>query len=135
MSLEELLRSRVIRRIRPNQALAVSTLKHAFRDIDTAKTLVEGRKFDWSLAVSYNAMLLAGRSLMFNQEYRPSSTEGHVAVVRFLQASLGVDDRLITILNQMRQKRHRVVYEEMDIVSEGEANQALKWAREFATRI
>lgn len=135
MSLEELLRSRVIRRIRPNQALAVSTLKHAFRDIDTAKTLVEGRKFDWSLAVSYNAMLLAGRSLMFNQGYRPSSTEGHVAVVRFLQASLGVNDRLITILNQMRQKRHRVVYEEMDIVSEGEANQALKWAREFATRI
>lgn len=35
----------------------------------------------------------------------------------------------------MRKKRHRIVYEEMDIVSEDEAGQALKWAEEFVNRI
>ncbi len=66
MSLEELLRSRIIRRTRPNRRLAVRLLIHARRDIDTARMLMENKKFDWSLTVSYNAMLLAGRALMFN---------------------------------------------------------------------
>lgn len=137
MNLEELLRSRIIRRIRPNHRLAISTLRRAWRDADTAKTLIENKKSDWSLAVSYNAMLQAGRALMFNRGYRPSSTEGHVAVMKFLQASFGteISDDMIMVLNSMRKKRHRIVYEEMDIVSEGEANQALRWAEEFVKRI
>ncbi len=137
MSLGELLRSRTILKIRPNHRLAVSSLRHARRDIDTAKILIENRRFDWSLAVSYNAMLLAGRALMFDQGYRPSSTEGHVAVVKFLRASLGteVSDRMVMIMNGMRKKRHRVVYEAMDIVSEREAEQAVQWAEQFTKRI
>jgi uncharacterized protein (UPF0332 family) len=31
----------------------------------------------------------------------------------------------------MRKKRHRVVYEEPDIVSKDEARQSIKWAEEF----
>lgn len=137
MSLEELLRNRVIIRIKPNHNLALNSIKRAGRDIGTAKILIKNKKFDWSLAVSYNAMLLAGRALMFDQGYRPSSTEGHVAVVKFLHASLGaeVSDRMIMVMNGMRKKRHRVVYEEMDIVSEGEAEQAVKWAEEFVGKI
>ena len=137
MNLEDLLRSRIIMRTKPNRRLAVNSLMRARRDIETARTLIENKKLDWSLAVSYNAMLLAGRGLMFDQGYRPSSTEGHVAVVKFLHVSLGteVSDRLVMVLNGMRKKRHRIVYEEMDVVSEDEAEQALKWAEEFVNRI
>jgi len=39
------------------------------------------------------------------------------------------------VMNGMRKKRHRVVYEEMDIVSEDEAEQAVRWAEEFIDRI
>ena len=99
--------------------------------------MIANSKFDWSLAVSYNAMLTAGRALMFERGYRPSSTEGHAAVVRFLHAALGNEakDRATMIMNGMRKKRHRIVYEEMDIVSEDEAEQAVKWAEEFVKRI
>ncbi len=137
MSLEELLRSRAIRRIGPNRRLALNSLKRARRDMDTARTLIRSRRFDWSLVISYNAMLLAGRALMFDRGYRPSSIEGHVAVVRFLQALLGteVSDRMVMVLNGMRKKRHRIVYEEMDIVSKDEAEQAVKWAEEFVNGI
>ena len=136
MSLEELLRSRIVRKERPNHMLAVNSIRCACRDIDTAKMLFANDKFDWALAVSYNAMLVAGRGLMFNQGYRPSSTEGHVAVVKFLHAILGTEasDRIVMMMNGMRKKRHRVVYEEMDIVSEDEAEQAVKWAEEFVKR-
>ena len=137
MSLEELLRSRVIRRIKPDHNLALKSLKRARRDIDTAKTLISNEKLDWSLAISYNAMLAAARAFMFEKGYRPSSTEGHVAVVRFLQATLGTEasNRMITIMNGMRKKRHRIVYEEIDIVSEDEARQTVKWAEEFVLMI
>ncbi len=134
--MEELLRDRVVRRIRPDRKLALASLRRAGRDLDTAKTLLEQSRLDWSLAISYNAMLQAGRALMFGRGYRPSSIEGHAAVVRFLQASFGreVGDRMIIAFNGMRKKRHRVVYEEADIVSRDEAEQGLRWAREFVKK-
>ena len=89
MSLEELLRNRIIRRIKPDHNLALKSIRRAQRDTDTAKTLIANNKFDWSLAASYNAMLSAGRAFMFDKGFRPSSTEGHVAVVKFLQVTLG----------------------------------------------
>lgn len=133
MSLEELLRDRVIRKIKPDRKLALKSLEHAKNDIETAKILIDNERFDWALAVAYNAMLQAGRALMFSKGYRPSSTEGHVAVVKFLQATLGkeIGERAIIMMNGTRKKRHRVVYEEVDIVSEGEAEQAVAWAEEL----
>jgi len=137
LSLDELLRSRVIRKIRPNPELAINTVRRANRDIDTAKMLISNKKFDWSLAVAYNAMLTAGRALMFDRGYRPSSMEGHIAVVKFLRISLRIDvsDRMVMVMDSMRKKRHRIVYEEMDIVSEVEAEQAVRWAEEFVKKI
>jgi uncharacterized protein (UPF0332 family) len=124
-------------RIMPDRKLALNSIKRARRDIDTAKTLISNERFDWALAVSYNAMLTAGRALMFDRGYRPSSTEGHLAVVKFLSVMLGaeVGERMVTIMNNMRKKRHRIVYEEMDIVSMGEAEQAIRWTKEFVDTI
>jgi len=137
MSLEELLRSRAISRIKPNHNLALGAIRRAKRDVDTARTLIENKKFDWSLAVAYNAMLQAGRALMFEKGYRPSSSEGHAAVVKFLHATFGteVGDRMVMVMNGMRKKRHRIVYEEMDVVSKDEAERAVKWAEEFVNMI
>jgi len=124
-------------RIKPNHSLALNSIRRARRDLDTAKTLIASQKLDWCVAVSYNAMLVAGRAIMFDQGYRPSSTEGHVAVVRFLQATLGTEasQRMIMTMNGMRKKRHRIVYEEMDIVSLNEAQQAVRWAEKFVKTI
>ena len=82
-------------------------------------------------------MLLAGRALMLDRGYRPSTTKGHVAVVNFLHATLGTgtSGRLIIVMNGMRKKRHRIIYEEMDIVSKDEAEQAVRWAEEFVNRV
>jgi len=61
----------------------------------------------------------------------------HVAVVKFLHISFGkeVSNRMIMFLNGMRKKRHRVVYEEMDIVSKSEAERALGWTIEFVNGV
>jgi uncharacterized protein (UPF0332 family) len=46
-----------------------------------------------------------------------------------------LSDRMVMVMNGMRKKRHRIVYEEMDIVSEDEAEQAVRWAEEFVNMI
>ena len=131
------MRSRVIRGMKPNRKLALISLRHARSDIETAKTLIEHKKYDWSLAISYNAMLVAGRALMFSKGYRPSTTEGHIAVVKLLQATSDIEasERMSMAMNGMRKKRHRVVYEETDTVSEEEARQAIRWGEEFLGRV
>jgi len=57
--------------------------------------------------------------------------------VKFLRVSFGkeVSGKMIMLLNGMRKKRHRVVYEEMDIVSKSEAEQALRWTGDFVNRV
>jgi hypothetical protein len=42
---------------------------------------------------------------------------------------------MIMVMNGMRKKRHRIVCEEMDIVSSDEAEQAVRWAEEFVSMI
>lgn len=74
---------------------------------------------------------------MLDKGYRPSSQEEHVAVTRFLEATLDTEtsDRMITAMNGMRKKRHRIVYEEMDIISNDEAKQAIIRAEEFVKTV
>lgn len=82
-------------------------------------------------------MLGAARALMLSGGYRPSSSEGHVAVVRFMEAASSDGEmlRFTGILDRLRRKRHRVVYEEYDITTGNEAAQALEWAGSFVEKI
>lgn len=60
-----------------------------------------------------------------------------MAVVKFLSIALGAEasERMVMIMNGMRKKRHRIVYEEMDMVTEKEAKQAIDWTEEFVSII
>ena len=80
-------------------------------------------------------MLTAARGLMNKMGYRPSSSDGHVAVVRFLEAKeIGEDIRSFAgIIDRMRRTRHRIMYDEYDIITEKTALQAYEWAKKFAS--
>jgi len=136
MSLDELLRNRIIQRIKPDKKLAKRNLKIASRDLTAAKHLLSQENYDWTLSIAYNAMLQAGRALMFLEGYRPSTQFGHIAVVRYLRAAFReqITERIIDVFDQMRRKRHRAVYEAVDIVSRSEAENATRWAHEFVNK-
>ena len=82
-------------------------------------------------------MLQAGRAVMFSMGYRPSSSHGHLAVIKFLHAIKAnkISDRLVVFLDRTRKKRHRIVYEDPEITSESEAEECLGWAEEFVTKV
>ena len=60
-----------------------------------------------------------------------------MAVVKFLSIALGAEasERMLMIMNGMRKKRHGIVFEEMDMVTEKEAKRAIDWTEEFVSII
>ncbi|NCN64684.1 MAG: hypothetical protein GW779_03715 [Candidatus Altiarchaeum hamiconexum] len=82
-------------------------------------------------------MLQAGRALMFSRVYRPKGEYKHLAVVEFVRSKFSDEfaDEMLFIFNKTRRKRHIVVYEKVDIVSEEEAKNTIKWAEEFIEKV
>jgi len=136
MSLDDLLREGAVERVDANRKHAEDTLRLAQRDIKVAGDNLRDGNYDWVLAISYNAMLSAARALMTSQGYRPSGESKHVSVVRFIEETLGGGhENMVLTLDRLRKRRHKVVYDIPDTVSENEARQSLKTAEEFMKKI
>lgn len=120
-------------RIPKDRALSDNAMRLAERDLKTAGDVFKSKDFDWSFSIAYNAMLQAGRALMFSEGYRPKGEAGHVSVVEFVKERFGNEfaERILFIFNKIRKKRHVAVYEQVEIISEAEAKNALRNAREF----
>ena len=136
MRLEELSKTGTLRKVKPNKQLIETALKKAHRDLRVSTTLIQQEEYDWAYTASYTAMPTAARALMNHTGYRPPSSDGHTAVVRILEAEeIDQDIRNLTIIDRMRRTRHRVMYDEYDIITEKTAKQAHTWANKFVTTI
>ncbi|HNT60849.1 MAG TPA: HEPN domain-containing protein [Candidatus Bilamarchaeaceae archaeon] len=108
----------------------------AERDLKAAADSLSSGNFDWVYAISYNAMLQAGRGLMFFRGFRPKGNQGHISVVKFVASEIPLESySLASIFDRMRMKRHKVLYEHMDVVTREEAERALENARKFVGKI
>lgn len=110
-------------------------LQVANRDITTAKKNL-GDATDWAYTIAYNSVLQASRALMIHEGYRPRGGEQHATVVEFIEEHLGSSfGKQVQLFDQMRRKRHRVVYEVAGLVSRSEAEQAINFAQSFIDQI
>lgn len=113
-----------------NQLLQVAT-----RDLLTASQNLENAP-DWAYSIAYNSILQAGRALMLNDGYRPRGGEQHGSVVEFVEEKLGPSYvGQVRLFDQMRRKRHRVIYEVSGLISRTEAEQAITFAKSFVEKI
>jgi len=124
-------------KIEINKELVENALSLAKRDLKTAKNVFESKDYDWCLSIAYNAMLQAGRALMFSKKYRPKEKYKHVAVVEFVKSKFGREftGQMLFIFNKTRKKRHIAVYEQVEIISEEEAKNILHWATQFVKKV
>lgn len=107
----------------------------AKRDLAFAKSAVN-ESLDWSYTIAYNAVLQACRAYMFHLGYRPAATEAHKATLQFMQIVIEESLRkTVAYFDRVRKKRHRTVYDEIGIVTEKEARQLLKKAKDFISYI
>lgn len=105
-------------------------LRVAESDLSTAERLVDSSP-DWAFTIAYNAALRAGRAFVFANGYRVRARESHATVVLFLREALPGLRSEVDRLDQMRRKRHALVYETPGLVSHQEALQACSFVKAF----
>ena len=125
-------------RIKPHQASQneiKQLLQLALRDLSTATRNLEEAP-DCAYSIAYNSILQAARALMYFDGYRPRGGEQHATVVEFVEERMGTAYATqVQLFDQMRRKRHRVIYEVAGLVSKKEAEQAIAFAKEFVEKI
>ena len=104
----------------------------ALRDIATAQSLLTTNQ-DWAYTIAYNAVLQAGRALMFSHGYRPDGANQHVSVVKFVELFLEKNDSII--FDRMRRKRNSSVYDTAGSITESEAKFAFREAEDLVKKI
>jgi uncharacterized protein (UPF0332 family) len=135
MNLSDLLSDGHIKKVKPDNRQAQECLLVAKRDLKLAKKLL-GEDFDWTFSIAYNAMLQCARALMFADGYAAVGENHHKTAVDYADVKLGMKMReKIELFDDMRKKRHRVVYEKAGIVSEFEATHAVETAESFLLKI
>lgn len=107
-------------------------IERAHRDIKSAITLIEDGDYEGSFRFAYEAMLLAGRALVFSFGFRPRAIGSHKIVVDFTEKVLGKEFKVLTQkFNRMRKKRNYLIYGINLTISKTEAKNAVKSAEEF----
>jgi uncharacterized protein (UPF0332 family) len=135
MPYDELLRQRRLRPYQPRPREITRLLQVAARDLATAEKVLPDDR-DWAFSIAYNAILQAARALMLYKGYRARGPDQHRTAVRFCELTFDASRRhQLALFDQMRRKRHRLVYEVAGLVSQQEAEQALTFARFFVEEI
>jgi len=106
-------------------------LQVSLRDLNAGQKNLDVSS-DWAYTMAYNAALQACRALMLHEGYRPRGADQHATVVAFIEETLGSEfNSQVHLLDQMRRKRHRVIYEVSGLIGREEAEQAIAFAQEF----
>jgi len=135
MSIEELVSNGSIYPFKATRDEIDRAIMIAERDLTLAEGIL-GESLDWSYSIAYNAVLQACRAYMFKLGYRPASTEAHKSTFEFMQFVVeGPYRKSISYFDRVRKKRHRTVYDEVGLISDKEAKELLKRAREFISYV
>jgi len=130
--IDDLERQGLIRKLPVDRKKVDDALAHARRDLATAGTILANDQ-DCIYTIAYNAVLQAGRALMFSKGYRPDGANQHVAVVKFAELFLDPSDTIT--FDRMRRKRNSSVYDTAGTITESEAEFALEQAEILVRKI
>jgi uncharacterized protein (UPF0332 family) len=135
MPFERLIKTNRIKEFQSNSNDINQLLQLAKRDLSTAMRNLEESP-DWAYSIAYNSILQAGRALMFYDGYRPRGADQHATVVEFIEERLGQQfSNQVRLFDQMRRKRHKIIYEVAGLISKKEAEQAVNFAQKFVAQI
>lgn len=129
MSLTALENDGFIKRYKMGKKQIEQQMELANRDFSVAK---DTRDYDWAFSILYNAVLQAGRALMFYFGWRPTDKEPHKSVMKFLREVMDKKElEALDFFDKMRIKRHQAVYDHIGVVSKEELNYSFKLVSGF----
>lgn len=125
----------LIKQQKPNFEQIAKQLRRALQDLKTAQHTID---FDpeWASTIAYQAMLRAGRAILFANGYLPADGAQHKTVVELTGILLGAEyGDLIRQFEKFRKKRNSFFYDSEDTGNRGEAEKALQVAKALLMKI
>ncbi len=90
----------------------------------------------WSYAISYHAMIRAGKALMYSKGYLPTTKNTHKTIVEFTKTILGEEYESVTSrFNRMRRQRRDFIYDSENGITSVDAKTAIETARKLIEKI
>ena len=134
VTFERCLKEGLLKQIPASPVESKNQIEKAEVILGESKSCLENGDLNASVMTAYAALFDASRSLLFRDGYRERS---HVCAVRYLESKyikeLGEDT--IVLLDEYREKRHKVVYASDFYPTEEEAKNILHFAEKFIGKI
>jgi len=132
MNLSDLLSKDLVEKFESDKRQAQIEITNADKNLKSAKKMFDIDEWGYAHTAAYNAMLHAGRALMFSKGYRPKSSDHHVAVVSFsyiYEKKYSLE--ILGSFDKGRKRRHEFQYDDADAISESQAKNLIEHASEF----
>jgi uncharacterized protein (UPF0332 family) len=134
MSLADWLNSRWLHQHDTSAEEMRALLHSAKEDIRSAE--IEGIAAGWKLNMAYAAALRYARAALYACGYRPARDREHERTIDSLAYTVpSVEADTIKLLHKIRRMRHTAIYDSVDMISDAEADAAMKAAIELRRRI
>lgn len=134
MSLDDWLNNRWLHRHETSTEEIQALLHSADEDIRSAQ--IEGIASGWRLNMGYAAALRYARAALYACGYRPAREREHERTIDSLSHTVhSVEADTIKLLHKIRKMRHTATYDSVDLISEVEADAAIRVANELGERV
>lgn len=133
---QELIKKGLLREEKIDFGQIQKILRKALNSLKSARILLVAKQEESAFELAYEAMLLAGRALVFSYGLRPRTQGSHKIVIEFADLVLeSTFNPLIKKFDRMRKARHYLIYGAGFSISKTEAENAIISASEFIKKV
>jgi uncharacterized protein (UPF0332 family) len=134
MSLDDWLNNRWLHRHKTSVEEIKMLLHSAEEDVRSAE--IGGIAAGWRLNMGYTAALRYARAALYACGYRPAREREHERTIDSLAYTVtSIETDTIKLLHKIRKMRHMATYDSVDMISESEADAAIKIAEELSQQV
>ena len=134
MSLDDWLNNRWIHQHETSAEEIQGLLHSAEEDLRSAE--IEGIAAGWRLNMAYTAALRYARAALYVCGYRPGREREHERTIDSLSYTVdSVDADTIKLLHKIRKMRHTATYDSVDMISDTEADAAMRVAVDLGKKV
>lgn len=134
MSLDDWLNNRWLHRHKTSAEEIRALLHSAEEDIRSAQ--IDGIAAGWRLNMGYTAALRYARAALYACGYRPAREREHERTIDSLSYTVpSIEADMIKLLHKIRKMRHVATYDSVDMISDAQADAAMKAANELSQHV
>lgn len=134
MSLEDWLQNNWLH-LHETSAVEIQAMLHSAEE-DLRSAEIKGIAAGWRLNMAYTAALRYARAALYACGYRPGREREHERTIDSLGFTITtISANSIKLLHKIRKMRHTATYDSVDMISDTEADAAMRLAVELGKKV